>query len=252
MFPLRDENPRIRTPWVTALLIAANIVVWITVQGLGHPEWLMQSVCRFGLMPGALLGHIPEGTVVPIGPDTGCRIGSPVWPTLFTSMFMHGGWFHIIANLWFLWILGDNVEDAMGPWRFLCFYLACGLAAAAAQAATDPSSAVPMVGASGAISGVMGAYALLYPHARIHTLVFLGIFITTVAFPAWIMLGYWLLIQVIMGIPALVGSVGGGIAFWAHAGGFIAGLALVYPFHKPEYLERHRRQHPQRKSRCRL
>jgi len=140
-------------------------------------------------------------------------------------MFMHGGWFHIIGNLWFLSVFGDNVEDAMGRVRFIMFYLLCGLAAAGAQMISNPSSAVPMVGASGAIGGVMGAYAMLYPNARVHVLIFFGI-ITRIVLPAWIMLGYWFLLQIIGAIPSVAGS-GGGVALWAHIGGFIAGVVLI-------------------------
>lgn len=247
MFPLRDENPCVRIPWVTGALIAINALAWIAVQGLGHPQLLMESICRFGLVPGALLGHIPPGSLIPLGSEAVCRISAPVWPTLLTSMFMHGGWFHIIANLWFLWIFGDNVEDAMGPWRFLLFYLLCGLGAAAVQIATDPAGQVPMVGASGAISGVMGAYALLYPHARIHTLVVFGFYVTIIALPAWLMLGYWFLIQLIGGIPALSGA-GGGVAFWAHVGGFVTGIALIGAFRDPRRLAERRRTMLRRRS----
>jgi membrane associated rhomboid family serine protease len=150
-------------------------------------------------------------------------------------MFLHGSWIHIIGNMWFLWIFGDNVEDAMGAGRFMLFYLLCGLVAAIAQTAPDPESIVPMVGASGAIGGVMGAYARLYPKAHVHALVFLGFFITTGAVPAVYMLGYWFLIQFLSGLPAL-GSTTGGVAFWAHVGGFLCGLILVPLFQRPEYL----------------
>ena len=144
-------------------------------------------------------------------------------------MFLHGGWFHLLGNLWFLWVFGDNIEDVMGPIRFAFFYLLCGLAAAFAQIITDPASDVPMVGASGAIGGVMGGYALLYPRAKVQTLIVLGFYITTVGVPAFLMLGYWFLLQVLGGLPAL-GAQGGGVAFWAHIGGFLAGLVLVRPF----------------------
>ncbi|MDZ7735105.1 MAG: rhomboid family intramembrane serine protease [Gammaproteobacteria bacterium] len=164
---------------------------------------------------------------------------------------MHGGWFHIIANMWFLWVFGDNVEDAMGPFRFMVFYLLCGLAAATAQIAANPASEIPMVGASGAIGGVMGAYARLYPMVHVHTLIFLGFYITTIAIPAWVMLGYWFLLQLLGGLPAL-GATGGGVAFWAHIGGFVAGLILIGPMHRPDYLAEHRRRAPRRVSRHRF
>jgi membrane associated rhomboid family serine protease len=153
-------------------------------------------------------------------------------------MFMHGSWFHLIGNMWFLWIFGNNVEDAMGHVRFVAFYLLCGLAAAALQVATAPDSAVPMVGASGAIGGVLGAYVLLYPRVHVHLLVFFGFFVRTIAVPAVLMLGYWFVLQFLSGLGSL-GSDGGGVAFWAHVGGFGAGALLVTLFRNPRLVERH-------------
>src|SRR3989442_538475 len=138
-------------------------------------------------------------------------------------MFMDGGWFQLIGNMWFLWIFGNNIEDAMGHGRFAMFYLLCGVVAAATQVVVQPHSAVPMVGASGAISGVLGAYLLLYPRVRVHTVVFLGLFVTTITLPAYLMLGYWILLQVLGGLPALASADTGGVAFFAHIGGFAAG-----------------------------
>jgi membrane associated rhomboid family serine protease len=241
MFPLRDENPIIRTPLAIILLIGLNLAAWALIQGFGSAQPLAWSLCEFGLIPGDLLDRVPVGTIVPLGNDMGCKLeGNASALTLVTHMFLHGGWFHIIGNMWFLWVFGDNVEDAMGPVRFLMFYLLCGLAAAATQIMTDPAAAIPMVGASGAIGGVMGAYARLYPHARIQTLIFLGFYVTTVAVPAIGMLGYWFFIQLAGGFPALQGA-GGGVAFWAHIGGFLAGLILVGPMHRPDYLAEHLR-----------
>jgi membrane associated rhomboid family serine protease len=240
VFPLRDENPTVRTPVATITVIALNAAAWIFLQGLGSEAGLVRSLCAFGLIPGDLLGHLPDEAVIPLGEHASCVLsGSNEILTPLTSMFMHGGWFHIIGNMWFLWIFGDNVEDAMGVVRYVIFYLLCGLAAAAAQVATDPASAVPMVGASGAIGGVMGGYARLYPRARIETLVPLGFYFTTIAVPAYFMLGYWFLIQVLGGVPALAGA-GGGVAFWAHVGGFLAGVILVGPFHRSDFLAAHR------------
>jgi membrane associated rhomboid family serine protease len=150
-------------------------------------------------------------------------------------MFMHGGWLHLIGNMWFLWVFGNNIEDSMGHFRFLIFYLLCGLLAAGTQVAVQPSSAIPMVGASGAISAVMGAYIVLYPRVKVHMLIFLGIFVTTIKVPAVYMLGYWFFLQIIGGIPALA-SESGGVAFWAHAGGFIAGAILIFLFKDRELL----------------
>ncbi|UCE85237.1 MAG: rhomboid family intramembrane serine protease [Deltaproteobacteria bacterium] len=252
MFPLRDENPLVRAPVATVAVIAINAAVWVFVQGLGSPEALVRSVCVYGLIPGEFLGTAAPGAVIPLGPDARCVLsGSGTLLTPLTSMFMHGGWFHIIGNLWFLWIFGDNVEDAMGPLRFLVFYLVCGCAAAAAQTVTQPDSLVPMVGASGAIGGVMGAYARLYPRAHIHTFVMLGFYITTISVPAIAMLGYWFLLQVLGGLPTLAGSAAG-VAFWAHVGGFAAGVVLVGPFHRSDFLAAHRSRRARRTARHRL
>lgn len=251
MFPLRDENPRVRPPLAVIAIIALNALVWATVQGFGSGYALAESLCLHGLVPGDLLGLLEAGHRIPLGGGLVCQLDGESDPgSLLTSMFMHGGWFHILGNMWFLWVFGDNVEDAMGPLRFFLFYLLCGLAAAGAQILANPSSSVPMVGASGAIGGVMGAYALLYPRAHVHTLVFLGFYVTTIAVPAVFMLGYWFLLQILGGLPAL-GSNAGGVAFWAHIGGFLAGLALIHPFKRPEYLAAHRSQPQRRASRHR-
>ncbi len=237
MFPIRDENPTVRSSVATLLIIGLNVAAWIFIQGLGSHYSLAQSVCKFGAISGELLGKIAPGTEVPLGPGLTCVIdGNPNWLTMITSMFMHGGWFHIIGNMWFLYVFGDNVEDAMGSIRFIIFYLLCGLAAFGAQVLSNPASAVPMVGASGAISGVLGAYVLLYPRAPVHVLVFLGIFITRVVVPAYFMLGFWFAIQFISGLFTL-GSESTGIAFWAHIGGFVCGIVLVKIFCVSDRLE---------------
>jgi membrane associated rhomboid family serine protease len=164
----------------------------------------------------------------------------PHWWTVATSMFLHAGWLHIIGNMWFLWVFGNNIEDSMGHARFVVFYLLCGVAAAATQMVSDPASPVPMVGASGAISGVMGAYVLLYPRVRVHTIVWLGFFVTTVALPAYVILGYWFVLQLVLGAAGAMSRAQGGVAVWAHVGGFVAGMALIKLFANPEYLERRR------------
>ena len=227
MFPLRDENPSHRTPLVTYALVALNVLAWVTLQGLGQERQLAASVCSLGLIPGELLGTAPAGTSVPIGEGIACQLGQPNWLTPLTSMFMHGGWMHIIGNMWFLIIFGDNVEDALGHPRFLLFYVACGLAAAAAQIFANPASSVPMVGASGAIGGVMGAYAVMYPYARIDVLLVLGVFVRVIPVSALMMLGYWFVIQLVSGAFS---SLEAGVAFWAHVGGFAAGALLALPF----------------------
>jgi membrane associated rhomboid family serine protease len=239
VFPLRDENPHFLTPYATWALIALNVLAWVLVQGLGTEPALSRSLCHLALIPGEVLQTVSSGTRVPLGPGITCVLGdSSTWYTAFTSMFLHGGWFHLIGNMWFLYIFGNNVEDSMGHGRFVVFYLLCGLAAAALQAAFDPDSTIPMVGASGAIGGVMGAYILLYPKVRVHMLIVFGFYITTIAVPAAFMLGYWFLIQLISGFST-IGSQGGGVAFWAHIGGFVAGGLLVLVFRKPELVRRH-------------
>ncbi len=239
MFPLRDDNPHFLTPYTTWALIGLNVAVWVFVQGMGSNPALVRSICTLGLIPGELLGTVPPGTTVPMGPGLTCVLsGGSGWYTALTSMFMHGGWMHIIFNMWFLWIFGNNVEDSMGHLRFAVFYILCGLAAAALQILAQPGSTVPMVGASGAIGGVMGAYVLLYPRVNVHLLIFLGFFVTVVAVPAVFMLGYWFLLQLLGGLSS-VGARGGGVAFWAHVGGFVAGIVLIPVFRKPELVAMH-------------
>jgi len=239
VFPLRDDNPHFLTPVITYALIAANVLAWALLQGLGAEPFLSSSVCRLGLIPAELLQTVAPGTRFQTGPETVCVIGDVrTWYTPLTSMFMHGGWFHLLGNMWFLWIFGNNVEDSMGHVRFLVFYLLCGLAAAALQTFTDPTSTIPMVGASGAIGGVMGAYVVLYPRVRVHMLVFLGFFVTTFAVPAIFMLGYWFVLQLLSGAFS-IGYEGGGVAFWAHVGGFVAGALLVLVFRDQRLLARH-------------
>src|SRR5918996_2339455 len=241
MFPYRDENPSILSPAVTVGIIVLNVLAWVFVQGAGFDELAMaNSVCNLGIVPGELLGTVPPGTSVPLYRELACVVDpEPSYATLVTSMFMHGGWFHLIGNMMFLWVFGNNIEDAMGHGRFMAFYLICGLAAAAAQTLVDPESAVPMGGASGGIRGVLGGYLLLYPRVRVHTFIFLGFFMTSVALPAYILLGYWALLQFLGGLPALLGAAaGGGVAFWAHLGGFGAGLVLIRLFVRPENLQR--------------
>jgi len=226
MFPLSDENPHFLTPYTTYALIVVNALAWIFVQRLGTEPGLGASVCALGLVPGELLQTLAAGTRIPMGPGVYCVLSaSPNWATPFTHMFLHGGWLHIVGNMWFLWIFGNNVEDSMGHGRFAAFYVLCGLAAAALQIFANPESGIPMVGASGAIGGVMG---------------FLGFYVTTFTIPAFWMLGYWFVAQVIGGIGA-IGAHGGGVAFWAHVGGFVAGALLVLVFRDSDLVARHPR-----------
>lgn len=241
MIPYRDENETQRLAIVTGAIIGLNILTWLFLQGAGAPVPLARSVCNLGLIPGELTGMLPPGTGFLIGEGLVCLTDpGRQFSHLFTSMFMHGSWMHLLGNMWFLWLFGNNVEDSMGRLRFVVFYLLTGLAAAAGQILPDPDSRIPMVGASGAISGVMGGYLILYPKVRVYTLVPIGFFITSMALPAWVMLGYWLLIQFISGLA--ISSETGGVAFWAHVAGFVAGAALIKLFARPNYVLAHRAQ----------
>jgi membrane associated rhomboid family serine protease len=217
--PISDENPPSRTPVVTIALIVINVLAWF--YELAHGVTL--STFDYGAIPQLLLHGTRDGILQL--PDYG-RIGlhqEVPWPwTILTSMFMHGGWLHLIGNMWFLWIFGDNVEDAMGSVKYLIFYLLCGLVAAGAQILSSPASTIPMVGASGAIAGVLGAYLLLYPHARVRCLLFIFILITFIYLPAWLLLGLWFVSQFLF--PEQ------GVAWMAHVGGFAAGFLLVFTF----------------------
>jgi membrane associated rhomboid family serine protease len=243
MFPYRDENETLRRAVVTPAIVALNVLAWLFVQGAGSGLALARSVCDLGLIPGELTLMVPPGARFPMGEGLVCVTdpGRQV-SHLVTSMFLHGSWMHLLGNMWFLWIFGNNIEDSMGRPRFVVFYLVCGLAAALLQVVITPASSIPMVGASGAISGVMGAYLVLYPRVRVFAMVPLGFVLTSMALPAWTMLVYWLLIQFVGGATAL-GREGGGVAFWAHVGGFVAGAALVKLFALPDYVARHQAHH---------
>jgi membrane associated rhomboid family serine protease len=252
VFPIGDDNHTVRTPLMTYALLAAIAAAWFFVQGAGFDQHaLAASVCNLGLVAGEITGKAPLGEAVPIGQDMACVIdNNPVnlWTPL-TSMFLHGGWGHLLGNCLFLWVFGNNVEDAMGRLRFLLFYLICGFAAAFAQVAVDPASPVPMVGASGAISGVLGGYLVLYPRVHVRILVILFIFIQIVRVPAFIVLLLWFAYQVVLGLPELMAvdpDVSSGVAVFAHIGGFLAGILLVRLFARRDYLTEHRRLTAQR------
>jgi membrane associated rhomboid family serine protease len=239
MFPYRDENPTEHPAYVTVGIIVANVLVFILMQGAGAQGPLARSVCDLGLIPGELLHTARPGSGVSLAPGIACIVGTaPRYYTVITSMFTHGGWFHLLGNMLFLWVFGNNIEDVTSHSKFLLFYLVCGLAAAAMQVLITPKSIVPMVGASGAISGVLGAYLLLYPRVRVHTLIILPIWITTVALPAWVMLGYWIALQLIGGLGSLTQLENGGVAFFAHVGGFVAGIVLIKFFASDDALRR--------------
>lgn len=216
MIPIRDLNPARNTPWVTwtLLLLCGLVFAWQTVLPAGADR---DFIYAFGLVPRRLLFSQDPAAIL----------------TLFTSMFMHGGVMHVLGNLWFLRMFGDNVEDNMGPVRYALFYLLCGLAAAGAQVAMSPTSVVPMVGASGAIAGVLAAYLVLYPHARVVALVPIFIFIQFMEIPAFVFIALWFGMQFFSGLGSL-GGTGAGVAYWAHIGGFVAGLALVFVFRTPK------------------
>jgi membrane associated rhomboid family serine protease len=221
--PLHDDNPRRRFPVVTLAVIAANAEVWL----LELQRGVLLSTVDYGLIPNWLLQGVRDGPIALPGLGTAMLHQEvPVPWTVLTSMFLHGGWLHVIGNMWFLWIFGDNVEDALGRGRFLAFYLLCGLAAAGAQVLATPDSSIPMVGASGAVAGILGAYLMLYPRARVRSLWILIIFVTFVNVPAWALLGLWFFSQFLLPLDS-------GVAWMAHVGGFVAGFGLVRLFVAP-------------------
>ncbi|MGA1361061.1 MAG: rhomboid family intramembrane serine protease [Gemmatimonadaceae bacterium] len=238
MIPLSDDNPTLHPPVMTVLILLAIGVAWVVVQGAGFTDQLVRSICNLGMVPGELTGRAEVGAGVAITSNLMCVVDAePVNRlTPLLSIFLHGGWGHLLGNALFLWVFGNNVEDLMGAGRFLGFYLLCGLAAAAAHVAVDPGSILPTVGASGAISGVMGAYLVLFPRVPVRMLFFFGFFIRVIPLPAWGVLLWWFAWQVIAGLPQLVGvgDLAGGVAVWAHAGGFLAGVLLVRIFVRPD------------------
>jgi membrane associated rhomboid family serine protease len=244
MIPLSDENPTVRFPLMTVFILTGMFAVWILVQGAGFDETaLASSVCNLGMVPGELTHRAALGFGVPIGRGLACVIDNdPInWFTPVISLFLHGSWGHILGNALFLWVFGNNIEDVMGRWRFLAFYLICGLAAAAAHVLVDPGSPVPTVGASGAISGVMGAYLMLYPRVRVRMLFIFIIFWKVIPLPAWAVLLWWFGMQLLSGLPQVLTpspEIAGGVAVWAHVGGFLAGVLLVHPFLNPELVRR--------------
>lgn len=247
MIPIGDENQTVRTPLMTYALLGGIAASWFLIQGAGFDGTsLAASVCNLGLIPGELTRQAAVGTGIQVADGMACLVDrDPInLLTPVTSMFLHGGWAHLLGNCMFLWVFGNNVEDSMGRLRFLVFYVLCGLAAAAAQVAIDPSSPIPMVGASGAISGVLGGYLLLYPRVRVRVLFILVVFIQVVRVPAFVVLLLWIGYQVVMGLPELMAvdpEASSGVAVFAHIGGFIAGLLLVKLFARSDYIAEHRR-----------
>jgi membrane associated rhomboid family serine protease len=211
MIPLRDVIPSRTTPYVTVTIIVLNALAWVFELSLPHDD-LNEFLTVYGVVPAYF-----------------------AWPTLITSMFLHGGWMHVIGNMWYLWIFGDNVEDSLGHGRFIVFYLLCGIVAAFGQILIQPDSTLPTIGASGAIAGVMGAYFVLYPNSRVLTLVFVFFFYEIFELPAIVLLGFWFLIQLVSAgaIAVTASSHGsGGVAFVAHVAGFIFGMGAVFVFKK--------------------
>lgn len=216
MIPLHDDNPTRTFPFITVVFILANILVFFYQVSLGPVSGRL-FVYQFGAVPAVIFGRdaLPSGVAA-----------IPASLSLLTSMFLHGGFLHLAGNMLFLWIFGNNIEDSMGHVRFIVFYAACGVIAALSHGLVEPNSAVPMIGASGAISGVLGAYLLLFPRAHVLVLIPLGFFMQLVRIPAGFVLGFWFLLQFLSGTAA-VGRSGGGIAWFAHIGGFLAGMVLI-------------------------
>ncbi len=245
MIPISDDNPTVRLPVMTILLLAGIGSAWVILQGAGFDhEILAMSVCNLGLVPAELTGAAPLGTSVPLTRTLLCVVDAePLnWVTPLSSMFMHGSWAHLLGNALFLWVFGNNVEDVMGRGRFLLFYLLCGLAAAAVHVFMQPGSPVPTVGASGAISGAMGAYLVLFPKVRVRMLFIFVIFWRVIPLPAWSVLLWWFGLQLLLALPdlAAVPSAEGGVAVWAHVGGFVAGALLVRAFQREDLTARRR------------
>ena len=242
MFPLKDDIPTRRFPYLTVALIAINVVMFFGFQGaFFNDAEFDQKVVDYGAIPYEISNPGEKCEASADGQRLLCEGQEGVtgqtedqpstWLTILTSMFMHGGLLHLGGNMLFLWIFGNNIEDSMGPLRFLAFYLLGGAAAVAAQTAIDPSAAVPTIGASGAVAAVLGGYALLYPRARVVTLLFIVIFFTIVELPALVVLGLWFLLQALYGASELTQPVGGGgVAYFAHIGGFLFGLLLIKLF----------------------
>lgn len=218
MIPIHDDQPSATAPRVTVGVIIACVVVFLWQLTYPGGEAVFYS---YGLIPSVLFGEAD------LPPDV--AVIAP-WMTIFTSMFMHGGFMHLAGNMLYLWIFGNNVEDSMGHTRFFVFYVACGVAAAMAQAYQDPGSEVPMIGASGAIGGVLGAYFLLHPNARVLVVIPLGFILHPMRIPAWIVLGLWFVLQLVSG--GMTPTEEGGVAYWAHIGGFLAGMVLLFVFKK--------------------
>jgi membrane associated rhomboid family serine protease len=251
LFPIGDDNSdRLTTPFVVYALIALNFAVFLFFQQAGMTEQGAYFTYGYSVIPREIttgkdiVGTVvvpnappvrdphtgrPEPTVIPEAPGP-----NPIYLTLLTSMFMHGGWWHILGNMLYLWIFGDNIEDNFGHLKFLFFYLICGLAASFSQIAVSPDSIIPSLGASGAIAGVLGAYLIMFPRNRVRNLIFLGFFVTFAELPAFVVLGFWIVLQVISQYTASFQHTAesGGVAYMAHIGGFVVGVLLTFVFRR--------------------
>lgn len=242
LVPIGDDNQgRLSTPFVVYIIIVINAVVFLFFQQATGTEAGAEFTYSYSVVPYEITHNkdlvtpvrIPGGHEIPQFPGP-----SPIWLTIVTSMFMHGGWMHIIGNMLYLWIFGDNIEDNFGHGKFLIFYLVCGIAASLSQIFADPNSVIPSLGASGAIAGVLGAYLIMFPRNRVRNLLFLGFLFTTVELPAIVVLGFWIVIQIFYQSRAAFGDAQGGVAYMAHIGGFATGLALCFFFrsrNRPSY-----------------
>ena len=217
--PLFDNNPTSRAPIISYLILIACVMVFLWQLGLSGFEE-RKAFLQLGIIPSVLLGTDKLPAALVLVPD---------WLTIFTSMFLHGGWLHLGSNMLYLWIFSDNIEDSMGPFRFILFYALCGLGAGLCQAMIDPASQIPIIGASGGIAGILGAYILLHPRATVRVFMLILIFVRIISLPAWLVLGVWIAGQFAAAPSGLSG--GGGVAYFAHIGGFLTGMALI-PFFK--------------------
>jgi membrane associated rhomboid family serine protease len=250
MFPLRDDIPIRGIPWVNYVMIGLCTVVFVAQATA--PQEGEQLVFQYGMVPGRVTGALPAGetvtvTVGPPGRQEQLQVpppAVPAWLTLATCMFLHGGLMHYVGNMWFLYIFGDNVEDRYGAVGYVLLYLGSGIAASLVQLVSSPSSPIPTIGASGAIAGVLGAYFMLFRHARVMTLMPLGVFTQIIAVPAPFFLGLWFVMQLVSAAGSEAGS--GGVAFWAHVGGFVTGVAATWllGFHREEVHAEYLSQQP--------
>ncbi len=233
MIPFRDDNPTRTFPLFVVALVAANVAVFLHQVVMSDPDQIV-FFYTYGAVPAVLMGKATLAQAIPIEVRSAAGVGisalQPIWLTVFTSMFVHGGAAHLLGNMLYLWIFGNNVEDVLGHFRFIVFYFLCGVIAAGAQLMMSGASATPMIGASGAIAGVLGAYYMKFPRARVQCLVFLFLFITVIYLPAGLVLLFWFLFQVLQSLSATTEGAAGGVAVFAHIGGFIAGWALVRAF----------------------